>query len=96
MQNYDFACSSVWVWSLRLRVFENRVLRRILRPMREDMTGSWRDLRNQELHILHHRIKMIKSRRMRLAGHVARVKGGWETVYDIGGKAKRKDTTMHA
>jgi hypothetical protein len=67
-------------WSLtlrkehRLRVFENRVLRRIFRPKRDEMTGDWRKLHNEELHNLYSLpsiIRMIKSRRMKWAGHVA-------------------------
>jgi hypothetical protein len=67
-------------WSLtlrqehRLRVSENRVLRRIFGPEREEH-GSWRQLRNDELHSLYSSpniIRVIKSRRMRWAGHVAR------------------------
>jgi uncharacterized membrane protein len=59
----------------RLRVFENRVLRRIFEPKR-DATGDWRKLHNEELHNLYslpNIIRMIKSRRMRWAGHVARM-----------------------
>jgi hypothetical protein len=67
-------------WSLtlreehRLRVFENRVLRRIFGPKRDEVTGGWRKLHNEELHNLYSSpsiIRMIKSRRMRLTGHVA-------------------------
>jgi hypothetical protein len=66
-------------WSLtlkekhRLRVFENRVLRRIFRPKRDEVTGGWRKLHNEELHNLYFSpiiIRMIKLRRMRWAGHV--------------------------
>jgi hypothetical protein len=69
-------------WSLtlreehRLRVFENRVLRRIFGPRRDEVTGEWRKLHNEELHILFSSpniIRQIKSRRMRWAGHVARM-----------------------
>jgi hypothetical protein len=59
----------------RLRVFENRVLRRIFGPKRDEVTGDWRKLHNEELHNLYSSpsiIRMIKSRRMRWAGHVAR------------------------
>jgi hypothetical protein len=59
----------------RLRVFENRVLKRIFGPKRDKMTGGWRELPNEELHNLYSspsRITTIKSRRMRWAGHVAR------------------------
>jgi hypothetical protein len=76
-------------WSLtlreeyRLRVFENRVLRRIFGPKREEVTGEWRKLHNEELHILYSSpniIRQIKSRRMRWAGHVARM-GEERNVY---------------
>jgi hypothetical protein len=62
----------------RLRVFENRVLRRIFGPKRDEVTGDWRKLHNEELHDLYSSpniIRMIKSRRMRWAGHVARMVG---------------------
>jgi hypothetical protein len=57
----------------RLTVFENRVLRKIFGPMREE-DGSWRKLHNDELHNLYSSsniVRVIKSRRMRWAGHVA-------------------------
>jgi hypothetical protein len=60
----------------RLRVFENRVLRRIFGPKRDEVTGEWRKLHNEELHILYpspNIIRQIKSRRMRLAGHVTSI-----------------------
>jgi hypothetical protein len=60
----------------RLRVFENRALRRIFRPNRDEVTGGWRKLHNEELRNLYSSpstIRMIKSRRMRWAGHVARM-----------------------
>jgi hypothetical protein len=62
----------------RLRVFENRVLRRICGPKREE-DGSWRKLHNDELHNLYSSpniVRLIKSRRMRWAGHVARMGEG--------------------
>jgi hypothetical protein len=58
----------------RLRVFENRVLRRIFGPKRDQMTGEWRKLHSEELHNLYSSpdiIRQIKSRRMRWAGYVA-------------------------
>jgi hypothetical protein len=60
----------------RLRAFENRVLRRIFRPKRDEVTGEWRKLHNEELHNLYSSpdINQVKSRRMRWAGHVARTR----------------------
>jgi hypothetical protein len=58
----------------RLRVFENRVLRRIIRPKRDEVTGEWSKLHNEELKDLSSStniLRVIKSRRMRWAGHVA-------------------------
>jgi hypothetical protein len=60
----------------RLRVFENTVLRRIFGPKREEMTGGWRKLYNEELHGLYSSpsiFRVIKARRMTWAGHVARM-----------------------
>jgi hypothetical protein len=57
-------------------VFENRVLRRIFGPKREEVAGGWRRLHNEELHNLYaspNIIRVIKSRRMTLKGHVARI-----------------------
>jgi hypothetical protein len=68
-------------WSLtlreehRLRVFENRVLRRIFGPKRDEMAGGWRKLQNEELNLYLSPstsiIRTMKSRRMRCTGHVA-------------------------
>jgi hypothetical protein len=61
----------------RLRVFENRVLRRILGPKRDEVTGEWRKLHNEEFHNLYSSPKiarLIKSGRMRWAGHVALIR----------------------
>jgi hypothetical protein len=58
-------------------VFENRMLKRIFGPKRDEVTGGWRKLHNKELHNLHSSsniIRMIKSRRMRWAGHVGRMR----------------------
>jgi hypothetical protein len=63
----------------RLRMFENRVLRRIFGPKRDGVTGEWRRLHNEELNDLYSSpniIRVIKSRRMRWAGHVARMGEG--------------------
>jgi len=67
-------------WSLtlreerRLRVFENRVLRKVFGPKRDVVTGEWRKLHNEELNDLYslpNIVRVVKSRRMRWAGHVA-------------------------
>jgi hypothetical protein len=58
-------------------VFENRVLRRIFGPKRDEVTREWRKLHNEELHDLHSLpsiSRVIKSRWMRWAGHVARMR----------------------
>jgi hypothetical protein len=78
-------------WSLtlrkehRLRVFEYRVPRRIFGPKRDEVTGEWRKLHNGELHDFYSSpdiIRQIKSRRMRWAGHVARM-GVGRNVYKV-------------
>jgi len=72
-------------WSLtprkepRLRLFENGVLRRIFGPKRDEVTGEWRKLHNEKLNNLYRSpniVRVIKSRRMRWVGHVARMGGG--------------------
>ena len=72
-------------WSLilreerRLRVFENKVLRRIFRPKWDEVTGEWRKLYNEVFNDLYsspNTVRVIKSRRMRWAGHVARMGEG--------------------
>jgi hypothetical protein len=71
---YGYETWSLTLWEEhRLRVFENRVLRRIFGPEREE-DESWRKLHNDELHDLYSSpniVRVIKSRRMRWAGHVA-------------------------
>ena len=69
-------------WSLtfreerRLRVFENRVLRRVFGPKRDEVTGEWKKLHKEELRDLYsllNIVRVVKSRRMRWVGHVARM-----------------------
>jgi len=78
-------------WSLklreerRLRVFENRVLRRIFVPKSDEVTEEWKKLHNEELNDLYYSpniFRVIKSRRMRWAGHVARM-GARSGVYRV-------------
>jgi hypothetical protein len=60
----------------RLKLFENRVLRRVFGPKRDEVTGEWRKLHNDELndlYCLHNIVRVVKSRRMRWAGHVSRM-----------------------
>ena len=78
-------------WSLtlrkerRLRVFENRVLRRIFGPKRDEVTREWRKLRDElnDLYSSPNIVRVIKSRRIRWAGHVARMgerRGGYRVL----------------
>jgi hypothetical protein len=86
-------------WSLtlreeyRLRVSENRVLRRIFGPIRDEVTREWRKLHNGELHNLYSSpdiIRQIKSRRMRWAGHMARMGEGRNMYRVLVGKPEGK------
>jgi hypothetical protein len=88
-------------WSLtlreeyRLRVFENRVLRRIFGPKRDEVTGEWGKLHNEELRDLYSSpsiIRIIKSR-MRWAGHVAQMGEKRNAYRLLVGKARGKETT---
>jgi hypothetical protein len=86
-------------WSLtlreehRLRVSENRVLSRIFGPKRDEVIGDWRKLHYDELHNLNYLaviVRMMKSRRMRWTGHVARI-GAKRNAYRIPvGKPKER------
>ena len=76
-----YGCET-WSFTLReehrLRVFENRVLR-IFGPRRDGVTGKWRKLHNEQINSLYSSpniVRVIKSRRMRWAGHVARMEEG--------------------
>ena len=81
-------------WSLtlgekrRLRAFENRVLRRIFGPKRDEVTGEWRKLHNEELNVLYSSpniIRVMKSERMRWAGHEARMGDRRGSMQGFGG-----------
>jgi hypothetical protein len=74
----------------RLRVFENSVLRRMFWPKRDEVTGEWRKLHNDELTELHsspYIIRMVKSKRMGWAGHVARKWGEERCIQGFGGES---------
>jgi hypothetical protein len=71
-------------------------MRRIFGPKRDEVTLGWRELHNEERRNLYSSpniIRVIKSRRMRWAGHVARMGAEEECIQNIGGKASRKETT---
>ena len=77
-----YGCRTWWLTlreERRLRVFENRVLRRIFGPNRDELTRKWRKLHNEELNDMYCQpniIRVIKSRRIRWVWHVAR-RGGY-------------------
>ncbi|KAJ4435252.1 hypothetical protein ANN_23830 [Periplaneta americana] len=92
-----YGCES-WTLTLReeqrLRVFENKVLRKIFRAKRDEVTGEWRKLHNAELHTLccsPDIIMNIKSRRLRWAGHVARMGESRNTYGVLVGRPEEKD-----
>ena len=77
----------------KLRVFENMVLRRIFGPRRDEEMGEWRRLHNEELNDLYcspNIVRVIKSRRMRWAGHVARMGEGRGVYRVLVGKTEGK------
>ena len=86
-------------WSLmlreehRLRVFKNKVLRKIFWAKRDEITGEWRKLHNAELHSLYSSpniIRTLKSRRLRWAGHVARMEHSRNAYRVLVGKPESK------
>ena len=87
-------------WSLtlgeerKLRVFENIVLRRIFGPRRDEVTGEWRRLHNEELNDLYtspNIVRVIKSRRMRWARHVARMSEERVCIVSWWGNRRERD-----
>ena len=76
-----------------MRVFENRVLRRVFGAKRDEVTGEWRKLHNEELsdlYALPNIVRVVKSRRMRWVGHVARVGEGRDVLRVLIGKPEGK------
>jgi hypothetical protein len=77
----------------RLRVFENRMLRRIFGPTRGEVTGDWKKLHNEELHNLYslpNIIIIIKSMRIKWAGHIAGMgRRGMHVGYRCGSQKER-------
>ena len=95
LQHVLYGCET---WSLtlkeeyRLRVFENRILRRLFGRKRDE-NGEWRRLHNEELHSLYRSpniVRVIKSRRLRWAGHVARTEEGRSVFKILTGKPTGK------
>jgi hypothetical protein len=87
-------------WSLtlreerRLRVFKNRVLGRVFGLKRDEVTGNWKNLHNEELidlYSLPNIVRVVKSRRMRWAGHVARMGLGKRGAQGVGGETGGKE-----
>jgi len=75
-------------------VFENRVLRRVFGPKRDEVTGEWRKLHNEELrdiYSLPYIVRVVKSRRMRWAGHVARMGEGRGVHRVLVGNLRERD-----
>jgi hypothetical protein len=90
-------------WSLtlreenRLRVFENRVLRRIFGPKSDKVTGEWRKLNNEELHTLYSSPDITRQVKANEVGGACGTHGrGERSVQDFGEKAGRKETTWNA
>ena len=75
-------------------MFENRVLRRVFGPKRDEVTGEWRKLHNEELcdlYSLPNIVRVVKSRRMRWAGHVVRMGEGRVMYRVLVGKPEGKN-----
>ena len=92
-------------WSLtlreehRLRVFENKALRKIFGNKRDEIAGEWRKLHNADLDALYsspHIIRNVKSRQLRWAGYVARMEQIQKCIQSFSGKICREETFMEA
>jgi hypothetical protein len=70
----------------RLRIFENRVLRKIFGPKRDEVTGDRRNEEQNDLDSSPYVVRVINTRRMRLAGHVARMGGEERFIQGFGGE----------
>jgi hypothetical protein len=78
----------------RLRVFENRVLRRIFGPKRDEVTGEWRKLHNEDVHNLYSSLDIIRQVKANEVGRPFGTHGsGQKIVQGFGGKARGKETT---
>jgi hypothetical protein len=93
-----YGCETWWLTlrdERRPRVFENRVLRRVFGHKREEVTGEWRKLHNEELYSLPNIVRVVKPRRVRWAGHVARMgegRGAQGSVWETRGKETTGNT----
>jgi len=76
----------------RLWLFENRVMRKIFDPKTDEVTGDWRRLHNEELYDLYSspNIRVIKSRRMRWAGHMTRIEDRRDAYRVLVGRPEEK------
>ena len=95
LNNSNSAASSLTLREeRRLRVFENRVLRRVFGPKRDGLIGVWRKLHKEELRDLYslsNNVRVVKLRRMRLSGHVARMLEGRGVHRGLVGNPRERD-----
>jgi hypothetical protein len=79
---------------IRMRMFENRVLRWIFGPKRGEVTGEWRKLQNEELHTLYSSPDIIRQVKANELGGACGTNGRWEKIVQgFGGKAGKKEST---
>jgi hypothetical protein len=91
-KEYALPVVTDWIYT-KLRVCENMMLRRIFGLKRNEVTGGWRRLYNEELHNLYSSpsiIRVIKSKRVRWGGHVARMREKRNAYRILVGKTERK------